>query len=506
MKLKYKNLYVPLFLSLSSFILSFNYIESLDLNRIDNLNYSKSKNQIKKLLSFDFKFGNDYLSDYKFTNDGIFLSYQKSGKLFLSFFDFASKNEKTIFSYHLKENEFGLSSWLCDKDFNSYLNNDYLSFYIFNLKNNVVFVDKKTHKVLKVLFIQNNTQYVFDQKIIPSKDKKSFYYIQYDFNKNFVYFNKLDLSSFTSKTINYRDMNKLSKSLKEDSEFFFKEDSNTTPFKIIESTIRNELIITNLDSIDIFDLKTLNYKKSIKIPKNYKLSPKNYILSKKENLIIFGKFDFEVSVVDLDKDNIDIFYEYKIDSDKGYDKYGEERIHFGTSQLQLSNDEKYLLEIGDDDRSHLFNFKTKELLETFWSDPFDDIKISDDSKYIIYSKRKDEETQKIKYDIKTQKNKVIEVIKNTEDKNITFLKNNFFIKTKSIYSEQPFYDDGNMKVYEINEVYLSNNKKEIPIYTSKNKISLYEQDFIYNQNKDIFGIFLHKKLDEQIITLELFSL
>ena len=63
-----------------------------------------------------------------------------------------------------------------------------------------------------------------------------------------------------------------------------------------------------------------------------------------------------------------------------------------------------------------------------------------------------------------------------------------------------------MKVYGIDEIYLSDNKKEIPIYTSKNKISLYEQDFIYNQNKDIFGIFLHKKLDEQIITLELFSL
>lgn len=350
MKIAYKNLNVILFLVLLLYI-NYYTLEKLDFKKRENLNYSTSENQLKKLLSFDFKFGNDYLSDYKFTNDGIFLSYQKSGKLVLSFFDFASKNEKTIFRYSLKENEFGLSSWLCDKDFNSYLNNDYFSFYIFNLKNNVVFIDKKTHKVLKVLFIQNNTQYIFDQKIIPSKDKKSFYYIEYNFNKRFVYFKKLDLSSLTSKIINYRDMNKLSKSLKDDSGFLFKEDATSTPFKIIESTIRNELIITNLDSIDIFDLKTLNYKKSIKVPKNYKLNPKNYILSKKENLIIFGKFDFEVSVVDLDKNTIDIFYEYKM----GKDKYGEERIHFGTSQLQLSSDEKYLLEIGDDDTIHLFN-------------------------------------------------------------------------------------------------------------------------------------------------------
>lgn len=507
MNISYKKIYTPLFLVLIILSLSINYIKSLNITNIYNLNYKITNNEIiKKILSIDFNNTIESLLDYRFTKKGIFITYRKSNKIFLSFIDFYSKKENIIFKKRIQENEVGLNSWLEFRDSQEYFNKEHFKFYIFSFGNELIFVDKKTQQFVKTLYIENNGIYIFNQTTFFSKDKNYFYYIDLDSSKKIVSFKKLDLDTLESKNIYHKELNKLEPILQKEYKNFFEKDAFNCPFKIIELKNRNELVITNLDSVDIFDLKTLKYKKSIKVPKNYKLTPKNYILNKKENLIIFGKFDFEVSVLDLDKETINIFYEFKIDPEKGVDQYGEERIHFGTSQLQLSNDEKYLLEIGDDERSHLFDFKTKKILQTFWAYPFDDIRISEDSKYVVYSEVQDESNKKMQYDIK---NNTIKVIKSTNtdkyDEKI-YLKDNYYLKVKNIALEEPIFKNENMTIYAVDEIYLSKNKKEIPIYTLKDKINLYNQDFIYNQEKNIFGIFLYKDLNQKYITLELFSL
>ncbi|MFN4152630.1 MAG: hypothetical protein ACK4IX_16935, partial [Candidatus Sericytochromatia bacterium] len=242
MKLNYNNLYISLFLSLSSFILTFNYIENLNLNRIDNLNYSKSKNQIKKLLSFDFNNTIETLLDYRFTKEGIFLTYKKSNKVFISFIDFHSKKEDIIFKKQLQEDEVIANSWLEFHDAQNYFNKEHFKFYIFSLGNELVFVDKNRHNIKKTLYIENNGIYIFNQTTFFSKDKNYFYYIDLDSSKKIVSFKKLDLDTLDSKNIYHKELNKLDSVLQKEYKNFFEKDSFNCPFKIIELKFRNELL------------------------------------------------------------------------------------------------------------------------------------------------------------------------------------------------------------------------------------------------------------------------
>lgn len=479
-------------------------IDYLNINHLSNLSYSYKLQPFKKILELKFDNKTDNLLDYKFDKKGIFLTYQRNKITYLSFFDYSFQRETVIFKSELSKDEIPSYSWLSYKDIKSNLDSVSDNFYSFKVNNNIVFIDKISRKIILSLYI-NNFEYP-NTKIFNSKNKNIIYYLNKDQKKMKIDFYVLNLNTLKSKKIFTKNLNQIKNIIDTDFEFYVVSNNVSDPFKILESSIRNELILTNINSIDIFDLNTFKLKRSINIKdKNYKFVPKNIIFNKNESKIIIGKYDFEISIIDLDKGNVDIFYEYKIDPNTGYDKYGEERIHLGNTALQLSNDEKYLLEIGDDDRSHLFDFKTKELLATFWSDPYDEIKISEDSKYVLYSKVKDKYIEEIKYDIKNKIETVISSKQINQDEKV-LLKNGFYIKVNSILSTNPFYEDETTKIYEIDQFVLSNGKKEIDLYNKKEKFLSYNNLFIYNDDKSIFGVFLYKNLNQKYITLDLFSM
>lgn len=483
---------------------NFKLIEKLNINHSTSLYYSYKVQPFKKILELKFNSNTDILLDYKFDKKGIFLTYQRTNINYLSFFDYESGKENILFKTKISKNEIPSYSWLEYKNIKSNLDSEAYSFFTFKVSNYLIFIDKISKKIVSKIYIYDfaypNT------KIFTSKNRNIIYYINSDNSNLKIDFYVLNLKTLKTQKIFTKDLKEVKSLIDKDFEFYTSSNSNSYPFKVLESNLRNELILTNINSIDILDLNTFKLKRSIKIEnKNYKFIPKNIIFNKNENKLIIGKYDFEISIIDLDKEKVDIFYEYKLDPNTGYDKYGEERIHLGNTSLQLSNDENYLLEIGDDDRSHLFDFKTKELLATFWADPYDEIKISEDSKSVIYSKVKDNYIQEIKYNIK---NKVETIIRskliNQEEK--VLLKNGFYIKVKNIFSTKPVYENETTKIYGIDQFLLSNGNKEINLYNPKDKFLSYNNLFIYNEDSSIFGIFLYKDLNQKYITLDLFML
>ncbi|MEK7433623.1 MAG: hypothetical protein AABZ74_10865 [Cyanobacteriota bacterium] len=454
------------------------YLKDISFNSKKELNRIFKTNKIQNILSLSFS-NDDFIQDYKIneTKDKLFLLVSRNNTYKLEMIDIIKKNTTNILKKTFPKENVSWEEWFYRnnhfKDFKEI--EDKLSVYFFKMKEEVFFIDKNSGKILKSI-----TNYE-KESIKFSNDYKKVFYLRKDAKNLTVKFYCLDLVSFEEKTIFSKKFD--TKLLIKDPnlEYFFKEDFHfrMSNIKLFENIEKNEIFIFALDELKIIDNKTFNIKKSILL-KNTKtnkdlFSVKVIDIDNKNNRVLIGRQGYDIDILELNSSLKYTFYE-----DKDF------RFNLGNVKVEFSKDSKYVLQVGDDDNTDLFDFKTKKILDSFttW---YGYSEISKDSKTIIYSGNIYDDKEKcnrdiafctVYYDIKTKKKKIITKIVKKND-GIIKLRNNKGIFTKTIGNKSYKTTDTFIN-YDIVNFFIKDREKTYPIFINKKTNSIMTNNALYS--------------------------